>query len=139
MRKRLNIRGNWTVGLVLSSLLVLDLTGCGLISRRHQDNGTEVKVVAMANNTGALALTADDIVTIMRECGFTDQQIYYNGGDLREALLNMGGAKISIGNRVEAMFKVQSSLVWIACTRGTMLYDAKSGRMQLGPPTPQQR
>jgi hypothetical protein len=114
--------------------------GCGLMSRRSRNKETEIQVIALANDTGALEMTADDVVTILRECGFSDQQIFHCGADLRDALLTLGGAKITLGDRVIAIFKVQHDLVLISSSsRGYMIYDVKSGSMQLGPSPPRQR
>lgn len=118
------------------AILFSGLLGCAGSGRASRPaEGVDVAVsVQPVRNTSALRLTADDVIAILRQLGHTDQHIFEVGEDLRDALLNYGGAKIRIGDQTDAALKVQGFHVWIqSLRRGTFVYDVKSHEFILGP------
>jgi hypothetical protein len=74
-------------------------------------------------NRNAAALTAEDIIQIMRPAGFTDEQILAFGPDLRNLLASTGAAQIRVGDKIEAMYAVDDQRVLISSRRnGTFSY-----------------
>jgi len=119
---------------VLLTACTLCLIGCGYFRRDEAAwRESQLRIVPLSN-TEALALSADDVINIMRRSGFTDRQIYHFGVDLRNALMTSGGAQARLGeNDVEALFRVQNDLVWIGTlSRGSFIYDVKNHEFLLG-------
>lgn len=86
----------------------------------------KLSLTSLANRNVA-ALTADDIVRIMRRAGFPDPQILEHGTSLRNALATTGAAKILNGDIAEAMFAVDGTLIHVVSrTRGSFAYDIQS-------------
>jgi hypothetical protein len=96
------------------------------------------KIVALSNQN-VVALSADDVIQVMRRAGFSDQQILALGTQLRNALLYSGAAQAKLRDKVEAVFAVHGDYVFITTRlRGSFIYDAKKqGWVKLGP-TPQE-
>ncbi len=123
------------VTLVLAFLL-LGLVGCGGRWRaprqaRRADLAVSVQPVS---NTSAIRLSVDDVIVILRKLGHTDAQVFALGEDLRDALLNYGGAKIRVGDQVDSGLRAEGFHVWMfSLTRGTFVYDVKSHEFTLGP------
>jgi len=90
-------------------------------------------LVQPVSNTSAIRLTADDVIAILRKLGHTDRQIFEVGEDLRNALLNYGGAKIRVGDQFDSALRAEGFHVWIqSLSRGTFVYDVKSHEFTLG-------
>ncbi len=90
--------------------------------------------VQPVSNTSAIRLTVDDVIVILRKLGHTDAQVFELGEDLRDALLNYGGAKIRVGDQVDSGLRAEGFHVWIfSLSRGTFVYDVKSHEFTLGP------
>ena len=123
------------VTLVLA-LLLLNLLGCGGRWRtpkpaRSADLAVSVHPVS---NTNAIRLTVDDVIVILRQLGHTDEQVFELGEDLRDALLNYGGAKIRVGDKFDSALRAEGFHLWIfSLSRGTFVYDVKSHEFTLGP------
>lgn len=99
---------------------------------------TGFKIIALSNQN-VVALSADDVVQVMRRAGFSDEQILKLGTELRNALLYSGAAQVRLRDKVEAVFAVHGDYVFITTRlRGSFIYDAKKrGWVKLGP-TPQE-
>ncbi len=105
--------------MILALLIVV--SGCASAIRR---------VVAMPNREVA-ALTADDIVRIMRRAGIADKHIVLYGADLRNSLAQQGAAQFRSGSKVEAVLAVHSPYVHvISRSTGSFVYNYKTGEIQ---------
>ena len=83
------------------------------------------QVVALPNNEVA-GLTADDVVVIMLQAGFTDDEIILFGTDLRNKLATSGAARIHAEDKVQALFAVKGDYVHCSSRkRGSFIYDFK--------------
>src|ERR1035437_7714360 len=96
-------------------LAVLILGGCAA------DKG---KVMGVANQTalgvaiqGVTALSADDVVRVMRRAGFTHEEILNLGPDLRNTLAGQGAGEIRIDNKVQAIFAVNEDRLLVSSRR----------------------
>ena len=96
----------------------------GLMSCAH------TRIVPLANRE-VVALSADDIVTVMRRAGFSDDQILDLGTEVRNTLAASGAAEVRIGNKVEAIFAVRGEQIHISSRRrGNAIYDVGTGRIR---------
>jgi len=87
--------------------------------------GFEVIPVSSRN---VLALSADDIVQVMRRAGFSDNQILEIGTEVHDALLQSGGVYIKVNKKVEATFAVSDDDVYISTRlRGNFIYNVNTG------------
>ena len=115
MRRNLNFQKV----IILLMLLSLGIVGC------TQSGGIQVVPIASQH---VLELTANDVVEIMRRAGFTDMQIWEHGTALREGLARSGAVQIRINGRVEALFAIRGSDVYInTLTRGFFIYNVNTG------------
>jgi hypothetical protein len=88
---------------------------------------TRLNVIPLSNQYVA-ALSADDIVQLMRRAGFSNEQILELGTDLRNGLALSGAAQLKVGDKVEAIFAVHGDYVYITTRlRGSFIYDVKKG------------
>jgi hypothetical protein len=96
------------------------------------------KIVALSNQN-VVALSADDVVQVMRRAGFSDEQILKLATELCNALLYSGAAQVRLRDKVEAVFAVHGDYVFITTRlRGSFIYDVKKrGWVKLGA-TPQE-
>ena len=84
--------------------------------------------VSPLGNQQAAALSADDVVRIMRRAGFNDQQVIELGTDLRNALATTGAAQIRVGKKVEAIFAADDQAICGSSRQtGPFVYDLKTG------------
>ncbi len=103
-------------------LLILSLSGCALGIKPEQEQVADIRVIPLYN-PDVLALSADDIVNVMRQTGFSDQQILDLGMDLRNILATSGAAQIRRGEAVEAIFAVRSDYLHISSyRRGSFIF-----------------
>jgi len=129
------VRGLIGPGVWIALYALLLTPGCGgLLGNQRQERDTEFTVVPFSNNS-ALALDGEDVVRVMEIAGFTPQQIWKLGADLRNALMQSGGAKMRLGKKqVEVIYAVRGDHVWIQSrTRNLFVYDVKSKQFNLGP------
>lgn len=109
------------IALVLLALLALGVVGCG-----H----TGIQVIPLSNRH-ILALSADDVVQVMRGAGFSDRQIMAYGTDLRNGLAQYGAVQIKVNNKLEAVFAInldRGDCVYISTRlRGNFIYNLKTG------------
>jgi hypothetical protein len=108
------------------------MAGCGL-GKAKATSGLQI---APRNNRYALTrpLTADDIVTMMLNVGFSEKQTVELGESLRNALMFSGAAEVRRGKDVEAIFGVyENDCIYITTRRGgTSIYDVRRGQFGLG-------
>jgi hypothetical protein len=113
--------GGVMIALVLLALLALGVVGCG-----H----TGIQVIPLSNRH-ILALSADDVVQVMRGAGFSDRQILTYGTDLRNGLAQYGAVQIKVNNKLEAVFAInldRGDCVYISTRlRGNFIYNLKTG------------
>jgi hypothetical protein len=115
-------------GIWLVFILALGMTGCA-----SSTTSSEFRITPLSNKN-TIALSADDIVRIMRRAGFSDEQILKLGGRMHDSLLHSGAAQLEIGDRVEAIFAANNNFVYIATRlRGSFIYDVKKGCLVSSP------
>jgi hypothetical protein len=92
----------------------------------------ELRIVAKSNKE-VTRLGPDDVVRIMQRIGFSDDQIVELGTDLRNALLQSGGAEVYYGKGLEMIMAVNNQQVQIQSrSRGSFVYDVARKRFVLG-------
>ncbi len=80
------------------------------------------------SNRNVLTLSTDDIVRVMRQAGFSDNQILEYGTYLHDALAYSGAVQIKIRNRLEAVFAINGDAVYISSRMtGNFIYNVKTG------------
>lgn len=119
---------------ILVALCVLGFTGCSSSNKDKSNRVDTIRVVPQRNGS-AVDLEASAIFDIMKRCSFTDEQVFYHGMALRDALKNHGGAYIYVSERqAEAVLRVDGESVQIySLSNGYFVYDVKSGSFALGP------
>lgn len=115
--------GGAAAGLILLLLLGLGATGCAR-------NATGIQIVPL-NNKNVLALSADDVIRVMRRAGFSDKQILEYGPELRDGLAQSGAVQVRVSNKVEAVFAInrdRGDCVYISTRlRGNFIYNVGTG------------
>ncbi|MFC1762531.1 hypothetical protein ACFL6U_10680 [Planctomycetota bacterium] len=132
------MKGKTTI-LLLTSILIMGFSGCEQwqTSSSRNDNAQSMRVSALSARY-RVALTAQDIVAIMRATGFTDRQIYELGPDLRAALMQGGAAHFVMPRKsekdlIEAVVVVREN-DYVHITRrqaGFYIYDARNHQFGL--------
>ena len=103
-------------------VLVFGVAGCA-----HTVEHSRLQIIPLTNQY-TLALSADDIVEVMRRAGFSDEQILELGPDMYEGLLHSGAAQLKVDDEVEAIFAVHGDCVYITTRmRGSFVYNVKTG------------
>ena len=116
---RRNLKFQKVIILLMLSLLSLGIVGC------MQSGGIQVIPIASQH---VLQLSANDVVEVMRRAGFTDMQIWEHGMTLREGLARSGAVQIRINGKIEAVFGIRGSDVYInTLTRGYHVYNVNTG------------
>ena len=78
------------------------------------------------SNQDVIALTADDVAYVMRQAGFSDEQILDMGTDVRNILATSGSVQIRIGNKVEVILAVRGNYLHVSSRqRGNFVYNAE--------------
>ena len=96
--------------------------------REQKPRERALQIVPQSNREVA-DLSPDDIVRIMRQIGFTDDQIVEYGTDMRDALLVSGAARVLYKEQTEALLAVNGTQVYIrSMARGNFIYDLGSGQ-----------
>ena len=132
--------------LLLLSLISSGVVGCGFtggftkglgsLTSRSRSKQAGLQVTPLSNQD-VITLSADDIVALMRRAGFSDQQIWELGTDLRNALLVSGAAQVRLKDKVEAIFAVHKEYVFITTRlRGSFIYDVNAGGFGLHTASP---
>lgn len=130
--------------LALLGLLSSGVVGCahlgnftkGIGSLTSSKDTAKFQVTPLSNQD-VVALSADDIIRIMRRAGFSDEQILQLGTDVRNALLLSGAAQLRLKDKVEVIFAVHDDHVFITTRlRGSFIYDVKAGGFGLHKASP---
>ncbi len=128
-------RTHYLAHILLVGLCVFGVIGC---SRSKPDETADVDQIRIVpkRSGNAVELDAGAIFAIMKRCGFTDQQVYFQGTALRDALKNYGGACIFVGeDNAEVLLRVQGEDVQgVSQTYGYFVYDVKADYFRLGAP-----
>jgi hypothetical protein len=117
-------------------LAALALTGCqaqpaewselGYGGERQQKQRRQgsIRIVPQSNREVA-DLSPDDIVRVMRQMGFADEQILELGPDLHQALLVSGAARVLHKEQPKAYIAVNGTQVYIGSAAGgsILIYD----------------
>ena len=118
-------------GVIIFIFLALVVWGCALGVRNEQTEEIRAKVVSLPDNQDVIALSADQIIAVMRRAGFSDEQILDLGTDLRNSLAIAGAAQIEIGDRVEAIFAVRGKNLHVSSySKGSFIFSAETGEMR---------
>lgn len=97
--------------LFLSILVCFGISGC---------SNSGFKVVPLHNHEVA-TLGVEDLVFIMMEAGFTDEQIHEFGPEIRDALATSGAAQVKFNGLVEATFTIDGGCVFVSSSRGMFM------------------
>lgn len=73
--------------------------------------------ITSITTSDVVALSPDDVVTIMRRAGFGDEEIVEVGADFRNALSSAGGARVRVDEKVEALFATDGPRLHISSRR----------------------
>lgn len=126
-------RTQYLAQVLLVGLCVFGVIGCSRSATEEDAGADQIRIVAKRSGN-AVELSAGAIFAIMTRCGFTDQQVYYQGTALRDALKNHGGACIFVGeDNAEVLLRVQGEIIQgISKTYGYFEYDVKADYFKLG-------
>ncbi len=92
--------------------------------------------IAPQSNQEVADLSSDDVVRIMRRVGFPDDLILELGGEMHEALLYSGAARVLDNKEVEALLRINGRYVYITSrSRGTFVYDPATGEFSGSEPS----
>ena len=110
--------GGLFIVLLLSALL--SMVGCAHIPAQVIPvSNRDVAAVAAIS-----ALSTEDIVRVMLQAGFSDEQIVEFGTDLRNELARSGAAQIDVGDKVEAIFAIHGDYVYVSSRlTGSFIYE----------------
>ena len=115
-------QGSTKGGAIVVSLL-LALLAFGVVSCAPRG----LDIIPLKNRN-VLTLSTDDIVRVMRQAGFSDNQILEHGTYLHDTLAYSGAAQIKIRKRLEAVFAINGDAVYISTRlRGNFIYNVKTG------------
>lgn len=107
---------------IVALLLLVIVSGCAHVSDTI-DTYSPLAIIAMPNKDVA-ALTADDIVIVLREAGFSDEQIIEHGTEIRNAIGSTGAVKMLSEKKVQAIIAVRDSYLHVVSRqRGSFVYD----------------
>jgi hypothetical protein len=111
-------------------ILILLISVVNLVSCESTGlSNTGFKLTPLSNRD-IIALSAKDIVQIMRRAGFSDEQILQLGTEMRNNLAQYGAAEVKTpdSNKIEATFAVHDHCVYISTRlRGSFIYSVKTG------------
>ena len=128
-------RTQYLAHIFLVGLCVFGVIGCSRSTPEETAGADQIRIEPKRSGN-AVELNAGAIFAIMKRCGFTDQQVYFQGTALRDALKNYGGACIFVGeNNAEVLLRVQGEDVQgVSQTYGYFVYDVKGDYFRLGAP-----
>lgn len=113
------------IGLILVS--ALSLAGCASSETAYDSAKPQITPLS---NQSTISLNAEEIVHMMRQVGFSDEQILDLGATMRDGLFNSGAAQLEINNKIEAIFAVNKKLIYVATRlRGSFIYDVETGQI----------
>lgn len=107
-------------------ILALGIVGCAPTTTSYS---SKLRLTPLSNQD-TVSLTANDIVRMMRQVGFSDKQILKLGTKMYNGLSHSGATQLKINDKVEAIFAVNNDFVYIATRlRGSFIYNVKTGRI----------
>ena len=111
--------GGLMLAMMMLALLALGLPGCA--------RSTGIQILPVGNRD-VLALTAADVVQIMRAAGFTDMHIREHGRAVRDGMARSGAVQVKIDDTVEAVFAAKGDTIYVSTrSRGHFYYNVKTG------------
>ena len=121
--------------ILLVGLCVFGVIGCSQSASEETSGVDEIRIVHKRSGN-AMELDGTAVYAIMSRCGFSEEQIYFHGTALRDALKNYGGACIFWGeDHAEVLLRVQGEKVQgVSQSYGYFVYDAKANYFTLGGP-----
>ena len=121
---------------LLVGLCVFGMIGCSQSEPEETSGVDQIRIVPKRSGS-AMELDATAVYAIMSRCGFTAEQIYFQGTALRDALKNYGGACIFVGkDHAEVLLRVQAENVQgVSQSYGYFVYDVKANYFTLGGPS----
>lgn len=123
--------------------VTVTMTGCSQLAQSQKRNEGNLDIVPFSTRH-AIALTAMDVVAIMRAANFTDQQIGEYGPQVRNGLMTVGGVQVQFAKDEEAKIVVRfvingDDYVLInSVISGYFVYDARNHQFGLRPSAPEQ-
>jgi len=121
-----------SIGLILMAAAFY-LTSCQSQSKKPVQSDLELMPLS---NRDIIALSAQDVVEIMRRAGFSDEQIVRLGTDMRNDLALYGAVQVKTPDsaKIEATFAVRDHCIYISTRlRGSFIYSIKSGWLNTPP------
>ena len=104
------------------------------VSRRQSKPTLEV---VPRNNRDVANLSPDDIINVMEQVGFSDEQILGLGPALHEALFTSGAAAVMYGREAEVVYAVSGEHLFIQSrTEGTFMYNITKSQFSAKPASP---
>lgn len=103
-------------GMIVTLLLLMSLGGC---------LGSKINIVP-GNGAEVMTLRPDEVVTIMKRAGYSDNQIYDHGFEVHEALARVGEAIIEVNGKKETRFLIQGDQVYVQTLKGWYLYNVNT-------------
>lgn len=134
--------------LLVLAVLALEVAGCSKLLKpmewlpfHHKQKDQPVvnaKLQVVPRGGGqATNLTADDVVQVLRQVGFANEQIVDFGPLLYEALRSSGAAAMVSGRQTEVLFAINDGYVWVQShSRGSFIYDIEDHKIGILPPMP---
>jgi hypothetical protein len=123
MRAVIRIRGLVPAALALL-LILLSAGGCSRGRMEHS-----APLVTSLPTADVVGLDADNTVRLMRRAGFTDGEILQIGPHLRNALAQQGGARVRVGDKIEAIFAVDGTRLHVTSRRtGSFIHELPPAR-----------
>jgi hypothetical protein len=125
--------------------MVVSMSGCSQLARQPSRNNNKKLDVIPFSTRHAIALTATDIIAIMRAANFTDDQIYEYGRQVRDGLMTVGGVQIQFTQDQEAKVVVRfvinadDYVLVNSVISGYFVYDARNHQFGLRPSAPVQQ
>ena len=87
-----------------------------------------IQVIPKSSSGGVFDLSSDDVVTIMRQAGFSNEQILEHGTAVRDGLAQSGAVLIKVDRKIEAIFVISGEDINISTlSRGLFVYNINRG------------
>jgi hypothetical protein len=124
--------------------VMVSVSGCTQLAQSQSPDNRKLDVVPFSTRH-AIALTAADVVNIMRAANFSDQQIYQYGPQIRNALMTVGGVQVQYqqGDETKVLVRfvinADDYVLVNSVVTGYFVYDARNHQFGLRPSTPAQQ